>query len=1162
MDNNGHWGILRGPSLLDGKFRKKGNDRGIWHTWKRQSSFFKLAALIIAVCLTLAFFASKQDNAQSDGTLFSKIPSKRKGTKDSCRNMDVAMPRIPQSTDDGRLALVTGGAGFIGSNLVDRLLTLGYRVRILDNLSTGSIRNIPIDDEKVEFIFGDATNLNVVESAVKGVDTIFHLSIQRDRAASSPQKIRNLIESNTLGIWNVLEAASAHNVSKVVYTSSFLSHGDVLNKTNESGARIVSEFGGEYFVKSLHTLFKIPTVIAKLPSAYGPRQEDRGVLRLDKDPGEFQNDDINASYDFIHVYDIVEGLILAAQEPAAAGESIELGSGIAVKIKDLKDKFSLTSSSFGRSDEGGFVADTCKMKKILGCKSQRQIEEEMPRLLKAASKGDVFAQPWYDDRMMRSTPWLLPLGMKHALPWIGLTGKLDELLDRINPEDKTISLVLWNDEPRFLVLNHIYSLVAKGKAASYIIGASGENLKECLRLNFPCWDISNEKGDLNKPRLLAHLALIFLKKGYNVHLGEMNSVYQGTIKTAYGKFENADVVLKQNLDSPFQIHNENAFIKSNHRSIHMFDTLSTNAKDEGFFESLNSIQDTWANCFDPQQCSEINSKDSRASLALFLNPMQCTPSLFHPDQEEDRYFLTSACFEQDGDHKVTFGSQKGWLIRECSGDADACSLHQYVPIEWLQSPSFIRQFGPHGDPPAFIMNWTPSYLADVSVQKLLEAPWLAPRRQKIFEWQGHHNSFDQMLEIQAVQKRISLIYFNKGFWKVASNCLHSMVKYGKAPNHIIAALDSPTLDHCLEKNLPCVNGSSLTIKNMDSGYSWNEMHWLKPAMANYAVNLGYVVHAGDADISYIRDIWSSYMSLQERTGADLIATDDKPYSPLNTGNVLLMPTFRTRALYSHYVTLGTQRPTANDQYLFHEFQHKNFKICKTKAECDSIHEKHGKEIMAAIFILPTPHSGCYWDDVKSPEGIDDYVCNTHAQHFMYEHGACKGGEKFEWLRDYKAYFLLECGDKQDCPYIPAAWMGQKHPMIPCGPEITWSIFPSDNPAFGKKENDQEDDMEMNRPSEKKETETKDSEKKDTEKKDSEKKDSEKKDSEKKDSEKKESEKKGSENKESEKAEDKKETDKSSDKKESEQKSEKKESESEKKEMGDHKAEKKEKDDDA
>ncbi|KAI8846394.1 hypothetical protein BC829DRAFT_398798 [Chytridium lagenaria] len=556
-----------------------------------------------------------------------------------------------------------------------------------------------------------------------------------------------------------------------------------------------------------------------------------------------------------------------------------------------------------------------------------------PKLLEAIKKGNAAVQPWFSIKMMRSTPWLLPRGRRHLLP----------------PEDNLLNLVIWNNEPRISLLNHVYSLVAKGKAAAYIVAATGPNLHECLQLNLPCWDITAEEEKFTKTRLMAHLATILLKRDI------MHSIYQGSVLTSYVRLKNANVILKQNIDSIYQVHTENAFIKSNRHTIEMFESLSKHATEEGLFESLHTVDGTWGFCFDPQGCSEVNSKDQQASLALYLNPMQCTPSLFNAWQQEDRYFLRASCLEIEGD-QLNLGVAKGWLLRQCADRTDSCSLRK----------NNIREFGPHGDDPYFI------------------APWLAPRRQKMFHWQGHHNNFEEL----------------SGFWKVAANCLHSMVKYGNGPNHIIAALDTATLEHCVDKNLPCVNGS---------------------------------------------DIWASYLPLQERTGADLIATDDRPYSPLNTGNVLLMPTFRTQALYHNYVTLGLQRPTANDQYLFHEFQWKNFKICKTKAECDDIHKYHGKEIMAAIFILPTPHSGCFWDGLQNPDGIDKYICETHAEQFLYEHGACRGGEKYEWLRDYGTYFLEECGNREDCPYVPKSWLGQKHRFLPCGPKTSWNIFPSDNP---------------------------------------------------------------------------------------------------------------------
>ncbi|KAI8846393.1 hypothetical protein BC829DRAFT_268986 [Chytridium lagenaria] len=160
--------------------------------------------------------------------------------------MDVAIPKIPDSRN-GTLVLVTGGAGFVGSNLVDRLLSLGYRVRILDNLTSGSIRNVPIEDDRVDLIVGDVSNLQTVQTAIKGVEIVFHLAAQRRGAVSDPHEIRKLIESHTQGIWNVMETAKLNGVSRVIYTSTFLSHG-----RHSGDAHIVSESGSEYLIKSLH----------------------------------------------------------------------------------------------------------------------------------------------------------------------------------------------------------------------------------------------------------------------------------------------------------------------------------------------------------------------------------------------------------------------------------------------------------------------------------------------------------------------------------------------------------------------------------------------------------------------------------------------------------------------------------------------------------------------------------------------------------------------------------------------------------------------------------------------------------------------------------------------------------------------------------------------
>ncbi|KAI8846392.1 hypothetical protein BC829DRAFT_398796 [Chytridium lagenaria] len=555
-------------------------------------------------------------------------------------------------------------------------------------------------------------------------------------------------------------------------------------------------------------------------------------------------------------------------------------------------------------------------------------------------------------------------------------------------------------------MNHISSMVLRGHAHAYIVGASGSSLHECQKLNLPCWDVSFENGNGTQTKF--KLILSLLKSGYTVHLSDINTAYQGSIQDAYSKFGNADLVVKQNIDSSFQVQSDNAFIKSNSRTIRLFESLSDNTNNEGLFESIRrTSSDKWAACFDEQQCSNISDKD-QASVAFYLNPMQCTPSL---------YLLVPACYEINN-KKMTIVNPSAWVIRECVDQAKECSLQQTIPKNWSRGKT-------DNGSSSFAISWTPSYLADISVKKLLEAPWLAPKRQKIFPWQGLHNNLEGLLKAQAKEGRISITYYNKKFWKIATNCLHSMVKYGKSPNHMIASLDSETMENCMDLNLPCFNGSMLTWKNFDEGYTWTEIHWLKPILTSRVLSLGYTIHFGDTDITYIRDIWGSYSALQNRTGVDLIATDDQPYSPLNTGNVYALPTYRTKALYHNYVTLGMERPTANDQYLFHEFQHKNFKICKTRAACTEIRKVHSKELMASIFILPTPHSGCWSDGLENPADFEEYMCKSHAENFLYEHAATS-----------KWFLMKDCDKEFDCPMVPVSWLGEKHKFLPCGPEKT------------------------------------------------------------------------------------------------------------------------------
>ena len=118
-------------------------------------------------------------------------------------------------------ALVTGGAGFIGSHLIDELVNSGYEVRIFDNLSSGSLRliNHQLNDEKVEFIQGDLTSIEEVERATEGIDCVFHLAANPDIRLGT--KITDTdLKQGTIATYNILESMRINGIDKIIFASS------------------------------------------------------------------------------------------------------------------------------------------------------------------------------------------------------------------------------------------------------------------------------------------------------------------------------------------------------------------------------------------------------------------------------------------------------------------------------------------------------------------------------------------------------------------------------------------------------------------------------------------------------------------------------------------------------------------------------------------------------------------------------------------------------------------------------------------------------------------------------------------------------------------------------------------------------------------------------
>ena len=230
--------------------------------------------------------------------------------------------------------LVTGGAGFIGSNIVEDLLKRGYSTRVLDNFSTGKRENLKPFEKDIELIEGDIRSFHIVAEAVKGVDIILHQAA----LPSVPRSIKDPITSNevnVVGTLNILEAAREHKVKRVVYASSSSVYGDNPELPKHEGMLpnplspyAVSKLAGEKYCSVFSRLYGIETVVLRYFNVFGPRQDPNSqysaviplfvkAIMSDKQPTIFG--DGTQSRDFTYVANVVEANILAATKDIESG---------------------------------------------------------------------------------------------------------------------------------------------------------------------------------------------------------------------------------------------------------------------------------------------------------------------------------------------------------------------------------------------------------------------------------------------------------------------------------------------------------------------------------------------------------------------------------------------------------------------------------------------------------------------------------------------------------------------------------------------------------------------------------------------------------------------------------------------------------------------------
>lgn len=248
------------------------------------------------------------------------------------------------------LCLITGGAGFIGSHLVEALTRRGRRVRVFDNFSTGLRDNLAHLDPVPEVVEGDVGEAAAVERAVRGVGVVFHLaalaSVQR--SVEAPGDTHRVCASGTL---HVLDAARRAGVRRVVYAASSSAYGIPAGEvqTEDDPLQPLSPYAaaklaGELYAQSFTASFGLETVRLRFFNIFGPRQRAdspySGVIALfaaalgaGKTPTIFG--DGLQSRDFTFVTDVAEALIRAADAPGISGRVYNIGTGRGTNLLEL-----------------------------------------------------------------------------------------------------------------------------------------------------------------------------------------------------------------------------------------------------------------------------------------------------------------------------------------------------------------------------------------------------------------------------------------------------------------------------------------------------------------------------------------------------------------------------------------------------------------------------------------------------------------------------------------------------------------------------------------------------------------------------------------------------------------------------------------------------------
>jgi UDP-glucose 4-epimerase len=303
--------------------------------------------------------------------------------------------------------LVTGGAGFIGSNLIPLLLEKGYSVSVFDNLYSGKMENLANihNHPKFQFIGGDIRDRATLNSAFAGIDAIVHLAALIDVPDSVADPALTH-EVNVTGTLNVLQEATKSKVNKIVFASSTAVYGDTktLPVKEETPLRSISPYAAskaasEAYLYAFNKCYGIETVALRFFNVYGPRNENSpysGVITkfirkaLNHQALTVEGDG-EQTRDFIHVTDVAKALTLALETENVGGEVFNICTGKPKSVNNLvgilqiatEQKLQVIHGSARVGDIRHSYGDPTKATKQLGFKARVMLAEGLKTLLKA-----------------------------------------------------------------------------------------------------------------------------------------------------------------------------------------------------------------------------------------------------------------------------------------------------------------------------------------------------------------------------------------------------------------------------------------------------------------------------------------------------------------------------------------------------------------------------------------------------------------------------------------------------------------------------------------------------------------------------------------------------------------------------------------------------------